>query len=83
MDTFREEQIEVAYAPLFVYSSSIYDLFEDAMKFARAAEAASFAVLQEKCQAAILSLHPSEASTAILGNALRAIRAEHGLQSSE
>jgi hypothetical protein len=83
MDTFREEQIEVAYAPLFVYSSSIYHLFEDAMKFAKAAEAASFAVLQEKCQAAILSLHPSDASSAILGNVLRGICAEHELQSSE
>jgi len=81
MDTFRDEQIEVAYAPLFVYNSSIYGLFADAMKFAKAAEAASFAVLQGKCQAVILNLHPSQASTAVVGNALRAICGEHELQS--
>lgn len=83
METFREEQIEIAYAPLFVYSSWIYDLFADAMKFAKTAEAASFDALQGKCQAAIFKFDPTHAHSGVLGNGLRAICAEHELQSSE
>jgi hypothetical protein len=83
MEKFRDEQIEVAYAPLFVYNPYIYDLFEDAMRAAKAAETAAFVILQEKCQTAILHLDAPNASTAVLGNALREICGEHVLQSND
>ncbi len=55
-EQFSEEQIEIAYAPLFAHQGEIYDLFKNAIEKAKQAEDNFFWDLMGECQKAILDL---------------------------
>jgi hypothetical protein len=80
LEKFTKEEIEIAYAPLLPYRSNIYDLFQTAIREARAVEEASLHILQSRCQHAILAANPEHAHSAMLGNDLRDICDEHNIQ---
>jgi hypothetical protein len=68
---FSDEQIELAYAPLFVHQSEIYDLFKNVIEKAKQAEDEFFWNLMGECQKAILGL-PDQMQTVspVLANKL-------------
>jgi hypothetical protein len=82
LQTYYDEEIELAYAPLLVYRKTVYDLFNSALRSARVLETASFVILQEKCQAVILGVNVDSLQSAVLGNLLRHAISLHALEYS-
>jgi len=68
---FNDEQIELAYAPLFVHKDEIYDLFKGVIEKAKQVEDDFFWNLMGECQKAILDL-PDQMQTVspVLSNKL-------------
>lgn len=78
---FSDEQIELAYAPLFVHKHEIYDLFKGVIEKAKQVEDDFFWGLMGECQKAILGL-PDQMQTVspVLSNKLLDICSYHHKQ---
>jgi hypothetical protein len=70
---FREEEIELAYAPLLPFREDIYDIFRGSIDSAKQVEDKFFWTLLNACQAAILEMTEGPIMSAALGNVLRQI----------
>lgn len=73
LEQFREEQIEISYAPLVSYHEKIRKTVHDAL----AIDEKAFWTMLNDCQIAILQMSERKKISATLGNELRAICARY------
>lgn len=83
LTVFREENIELAYAPLLGYRQNIYRLFKNSIEAALQASTDSFDQFCEASQSAVMNMEGKKAVSAVLGNRIRSLSVESQLSQSE
>lgn len=78
LNSFRDEEIELAYAPLLPFRADIYNIFRESIGLAQRAEDRLFWSLQDDCQTSISNLDTQrDFKSARLGNELREVLGRH------